>query len=71
MSVNNLAIHLAVNGRRAEALAAAQEATDFYRQSQQIHGDVYADNVSDAERLVGSLTDTIGEVDDDDRPSDP
>ena len=38
--------------RRTEALAAAQEAVDLYRQARQIHGSVYDEDVSRVERLA-------------------
>ncbi len=70
MAVGNLATRLGDATRLADALRAAQEAAQLYRLARQIHGDVYADDMSDAVRLVNSLTDTVGEVDGG-RPSDP
>ena len=54
-SVNNLAVNLAETGRRAEALTAAQEALRLYQESWQIHGDVFAGEVSAAGQLVTRL----------------
>jgi hypothetical protein len=41
MSVNNLAVHLAEADRRADGLAAAQEALHLYRELAQADFEVY------------------------------
>ena len=71
MSLFNLAHRLRELGRLTEALAAAQEAARLFRQSQRIHGDVYTDEVSYAERLATALADLAVEADDPAEPSHP
>jgi hypothetical protein len=47
-SVMNLAVLLGEVGRRAEGLAAAQEAVELYRVAVAVHGDVFAENLQGA-----------------------
>ena len=69
-SLYNLAKRLGETGHHTDALSTPREAAKLFREAQQMHGDVYASDVSLAERLVNSLTDSKDEADDPPRPSD-
>jgi len=56
-SVNNLAIHPGPRaGRRAAALATAQEAAVLYRELAAAHPDVFDHAAADTDALVADLT---------------
>ena len=55
MSVNNLAVHLAEAGRRADGLAAAQEAVHLYRELAQADFEVYEPVANRVAELIAWL----------------
>ncbi|MBV9160816.1 MAG: hypothetical protein JO281_04490 [Pseudonocardiales bacterium] len=55
MSVNNLAIRLGEAGRRAEGLAAAQEAATLYRELAAENPDVFGPAAENAQNLMSAL----------------
>ncbi|WP_372671542.1 tetratricopeptide repeat protein, partial [Amycolatopsis kentuckyensis] len=55
MSINNLANRLSDAGRRPEALAAAQEAVEFYRELARIDPNRFGLRAERASELVASL----------------
>jgi hypothetical protein len=59
MSVNNLAVDLGEAGRRAEGLAAAQEAVDLYRELAELDRDAY---LPDLAMSVNNLAGRLGEA---------
>lgn len=57
--MSNLGIRLGEAGRRAEGLAAAQEAVDLYREAVAVHGDVFAENLQGAVQRRDLLRDQL------------